>query len=346
MAFPISTVFTVISLDAQWPMHFLFWSSDLARYYRDVVCWEFLLNGILSFSSVATANKHLTFHFLFMIPFASYHLFFVFLVYGLGVSAFSAVPLPRYKFNLLSLKEEYPGHSLSHDRTSSSLNMADKADSPLLLVSMQDMLGSSRESTAQLVLASQSPRRREILDMMGLKGKYTVQPSPLDESLLQAQLTEKKVGSTEYTRKLAEAKAFALAEKCSHEIFPSPVFYLGSDTIVELDDCILEKPKDLDDAKKMLGLLSGRQHHVHTGVAVYRLHQGNISLISSFTDTALVTFATLNESDIDAYVASGEPLDKAGKFGTASQFSPPVSSIYSLDCRLVWNPRDWWSTCH
>lgn len=158
---------------------------------------------------------------------------------------------------------------------------------------------------------------------MGLQNCYKVEPSPLEESQLQAELMQQQLSSKEYTRRLAEAKAKALAQahataqhdNVDNENTSIPTYYLGSDTIVELDDNILEKPKDVADAKRMLCLMSGRQHHVHTGVALYRLFQRDISMVGSFTDTATVTFCVLGEADVDAYIASGEPMDKAGSYG-------------------------------
>jgi septum formation protein len=188
-------------------------------------------------------------------------------------------------------------------------------------------------------LASQSPRRREILDMMGLVNLYKVEPSPLDESQLQTELLQRQqsLSSKDYTRRLAEAKAEALAQAHQerhsrhdddddrkHDI---PTFFLGSDTIVELDENILEKPQNEKDAQRMLTMMSGRQHHVHTGVALYRLFEGDISLVNSFTDTATVTFATLGQDDISAYIASGEPMDKAGSYGIQGIGGQFVTSI-------------------
>ena len=195
-----------------------------------------------------------------------------------------------------------------------------------LLVSLSEQLDCDPANTkAQLILASQSPRRREILDMMGLsEGKeYVVEPSPLDESKLQVELAAEKLSPIEYTRRLAEAKALALAEAHCGENTNSekPRYYLGSDTIVEIDDSILEKPKSEEDAKRMLNSMSGRKHRVHTGVALYRLGSSASGdaekpvLLDSFTDTARVTFTDLTEEDIDAYVRSGEPMDKAGSYG-------------------------------
>jgi septum formation protein len=174
--------------------------------------------------------------------------------------------------------------------------------------------------------------------MMGLVNRYKVESSPLDESQLQTNLMQRQelLSSKDYTRHLAEAKAKALAlvhqEKRSQynandDVHSLPTLYLGSDTIVELDDNILEKPQDKEDAKRMLNMMSGRQHHVHTGVALYRLFQNEISLVESFTDSATVTFATLGSDDIAAYIASGEPMDKAGSYGIQGIGGQFVTSI-------------------
>jgi predicted house-cleaning NTP pyrophosphatase (Maf/HAM1 superfamily) len=172
--------------------------------------------------------------------------------------------------------------------------------------------------------------------MMMLKGRYSVETPPLDETKLQQELSRSIViTSVEYTRKLAEAKAFSLADRHLADGTSSdtiPTFYLGSDTVVELDDRILEKPKDPEDAKRMLAMMSGRQHHVHTGVAVYRLLANEITLVASFTDTATVTFASLSEETIDDYVATGESLDKAGTF-------IPAKNQHYAKCSLSPRPR-------
>jgi len=213
-----------------------------------------------------------------------------------------------------------------------------------LLVSLSNELSCDDHNKPKLILASQSPRRREILDMMGLRENkhYVVQPSPLDESSLQEELVESKISSIDYTRRLAEAKAYALADSHAKQNdnddnTNGTTLYLGSDTIVELDESILEKPRDANDAKRMLNLLSGRQHHVHTGVALYRLDSGTndnpdrISLIGSFTDTACVMFTDLTEEDVDAYIISGEPMDKAGSYGIqgiGGQFVKTISGDF------------------
>lgn len=181
----------------------------------------------------------------------------------------------------------------------------------------------------KLILASASPRRREILNMMGLDGKYEVTPSPLDESSLQQELKEKNSPQV-YTRILAEKKAEAL----SHTLTTTgTTIVLGSDTIVDLKGSILEKPCNEEEANTMLHQLSNNQHQVHTGVAIYLVQAGGddgkpvVSLHSSFTDTATVQFAQLSDEDIAAYIATGEPMDKAGSYGIQGVGGQFVSSL-------------------
>jgi septum formation protein len=214
------------------------------------------------------------------------------------------------------------------DTSSSSSPLVSPQGSSSLVLSLSHHLGPCHDTTCadiHLILASQSPRRQEILDMMGLQGKFTTTPSPLDETALQRQLTDH--APIHYTRILAEEKAKALAVEmvaaaaaASRTLLMKPTLILGSDTIVDLDGSILEKPIDQAAAKVMLRSLSGRQHSVHTGVAIYLvLPDTEVStsptLVDSFTDTAQVCFAELSEHDIDAYIATKEPMDKAGAYG-------------------------------
>ncbi|KAL3768034.1 hypothetical protein ACHAWU_005492 [Discostella pseudostelligera] len=191
-----------------------------------------------------------------------------------------------------------------------------------LLVSSFHKIGLSTDESSKLrlLLASKSPRRREILDMMGLVGRYTVKPSPLNEEELQIELANKNFSPQEYARTLAERKAHAMgvlmgtAMPNSGEV----TIIIGSDTIVDLDGTIMEKPKNEGDAFNMLRRLSGNVHQVHSGVAAYAVGAGlqnNEKLMFSFTDTARVKFATLTDDDIMAYIDTNEPFDKAGSYG-------------------------------
>jgi len=206
------------------------------------------------------------------------------------------------------------------------------SNSKRLLVSLTEKL-----SGYQLILASQSPRRAEILDMMGLKGHYIAIPSPLDEATLANELTnaEKSVAPPDYARVLAEhkAKAFGMALLGNDQVLFQKVrpdteyLIIGSDTIVDLDGQILEKPNDKDDAKTMLERLSGKWHLVHTGVALYGSSNKYHVPLTSFTTTTRVKFAPLTQEDIVSYIDSGEPMDKSGSYGIQGIGGQLVESI-------------------
>jgi septum formation protein len=162
-----------------------------------------------------------------------------------------------------------------------------------------------------LILASQSPRRAEILRQAGIP--FVVRAAPVDEDLLPGEMPDT------YVRRLAQAKARAV-EATGDEIV------LGADTTVVVDQEILAKPADAIDAHRMLTLLSGRRHEVMTGICLRRGEE----MICDHAVTA-VWFAAMTEQEIDDYVASGEPMDKAGAYavqGAASKFIPRIEGCY------------------
>jgi septum formation protein len=162
-----------------------------------------------------------------------------------------------------------------------------------------------------LVLASQSPRRKEILERAGFS--VTVRVSGVPEQRLQDEEPEA------YVRRLAAMKADAVALHAGEVV-------LGADTVVVIDGCILEKPQDEADAHRMLRLLSGRNHAVITGVC---LRHGAGAMSDSAT--TLVHFNHLSDEEIRGYVASGEPRDKAGAYaiqGLASKFIDRIEGDY------------------
>ena len=158
-----------------------------------------------------------------------------------------------------------------------------------------------------LVLASASPRRREILGNLGLK--FDVVVSRFDEDLDKA-----KFGNGgEYAVATAQHKALEVADRLEQEENP-PFMIIGADTVVEAPDgTIMEKPKDEAEATNMLLSLQGVSHQVHTGVSLV-FTDGR--LVKSFSETTHVTFAPLDTEEIAAYVKTGEPFDKAGGYGT------------------------------
>ncbi|MGL5358458.1 MAG: Maf family protein [Shewanella sp.] len=155
-----------------------------------------------------------------------------------------------------------------------------------------------------LVLASTSPRRKALLSQLGL-GR-----SDFGFSLVAPDIDETPKGDEvpeQYVQRLALEKASAGLALCQD--LPEPVV-LGSDTIVVLDGQILGKPRDAKDAKRMLGALSANTHTVMTAVALVSAQKSAVRLV-----TTQVQFCPLSPQDIDAYIASAEPMDKAGSYG-------------------------------
>jgi septum formation protein len=162
-----------------------------------------------------------------------------------------------------------------------------------------------------LVLASQSPRRAELLRTAGFS--FTVRARPVEE------VRRPDEGPYEYVRRLAREKAEA-AWKRAGEIV------LGADTVVVAGEQVLEKPRDLNDARSMLAALSGRTHTVITGIC---LRHAEGAIVDA--ESTLVHFISLTDEEIDAYVATGEPMDKAGGYaiqGLASKFVDRVEGCY------------------
>lgn len=151
-----------------------------------------------------------------------------------------------------------------------------------------------------LVLASASPRRREILSTLGVA--FTVCPSAADEDPRPGEAPQA------LARRLAEDKAAEVAARGETEI---AAFVLGADTVVIVDGDVLAKPLDDDDARRMLGRLSGRWHEVSTGVALARAGEGPIEAL---VVTTRVHFSAMDAARIDRYVATGEGRDKAGSY--------------------------------
>ena len=170
-----------------------------------------------------------------------------------------------------------------------------------------------------LVLASQSPRRRQLLEMLGLPVVVTAAdvqevPLPNEEPLA-------------YSRRLARDKARAVPGE----------YVLGADTIVVVDGVMLEKPRDPDDAVAMLRRLQGRRHQVITSICLVAHGRE-----TQATDITEVVFRSVSDDDLRAYVATGEPMDKAGSYGIQGYGAALVEriegdffSVMGLPVRLV-----------
>lgn len=153
----------------------------------------------------------------------------------------------------------------------------------------------------KIILASQSPRRKKLLEQLSLQ--FKVIPSSVNENVKETDPV-----------KLVENLAFQKA--CDVSKTNPDSLTIGSDTVVVYNDKILGKPENRDQASKMLNELSGKQHFVYTGVALIETdHQSSIVNSLNFSEATKVYFSKLTQSEIDAYIESGSPFDKAGSYG-------------------------------
>jgi septum formation protein len=149
----------------------------------------------------------------------------------------------------------------------------------------------------RIILASGSPRRRELMEMLLVKNLEII-PAKGEE------LPHPELGPAQLVKELSRAKAAEVYEKNTDALV------IGADTVVAVDGVILGKPRDEQDARRMLRLLSGREHEVFTGMTVIK--DGRTQSIAERT---AVRFRTLSDEEISAYIATGEPMDKAGAYG-------------------------------
>lgn len=178
----------------------------------------------------------------------------------------------------------------------------------------------------KIILASGSPRRRELLSQIGLS--FTVRVSEADEHTEETK-PEKLVCI------LSERKALAVWDELTEEEKKESIL-IGADTVVAVDDRILGKPADETEAFRMIELLQGRSHQVYTGVTILR--QGGLQPLADETNTCSiqkkqffektdVLVYPMSEEEITAYVKTGEPLDKAGAYGIQGSFAAYIQGI-------------------
>lgn len=162
-----------------------------------------------------------------------------------------------------------------------------------------------------IILASASPRRRELLEQIGVK--FIVKPSTCEE-VITDNIPSKAVMS------LARQKAEDIAETEKNALI------IGSDTIVSINNIILGKPKDKNDAYKMLKMLQGATHQVFTGVCVINKSDDEIKYYEFYSKTD-VTFYKMSDTQINTYIESKEPMDKAGAYGIQGKSAVYIEKI-------------------
>lgn len=170
-----------------------------------------------------------------------------------------------------------------------------------------------------LLLASASPRRRELLAALGVA--FEVRPADIDES------APPGLDATALARRLAVEKAAAVPVS-------GPAVVLGADTVVALDGTLLAKPRDAAEARAMLTALRGRTHRVVTGVAVRRSGADEPDSRSAVSEVS-VTMRAYSDEEINSYVARGEPFDKAGGYGIQDAHFAPVARVEGCYCAVM-----------
>ena len=163
----------------------------------------------------------------------------------------------------------------------------------------------------EIILASGSPRRKEILEQIG--ASFSIRPAKGEEIIR---------GETpaEVVKGLSAAKAREVASDA-----PSESLVIGADTVVVYDGRILGKPKDEEDAVSMLKMLSGEQHQVYTGVTA--IVKSEINKTVTFAECTEVRIFPMNEEEIRSYVKTGEPMDKAGAYAVQGYFAKYIEGI-------------------
>lgn len=168
----------------------------------------------------------------------------------------------------------------------------------------------------KFILASASPRRAEILRNAGFD--FEILPADVDESL------HPRESAADYVRRLAEEKARAAARKLAATSGSNSGVVVAADTVVAVQNEILGKPASPDDARAMLRRLSGRTHEVLTGLAVLLLAGRDTEVV---VESTRVTFARMTDREIEEYIASGEPFDKAGAYAIQARGGKFITRI-------------------
>ena len=172
-----------------------------------------------------------------------------------------------------------------------------------------------------IVLASGSPRRRELLAQLGVE--FTVHPADIDESVRDGE------DPVAYVRRLSAEKAGAVLDRLHDEL----AVVIAADTTVDVDGTILGKPADPAEARSMLAAMSGRRHHVHTGVTL-RLDERSVTEVT----TTAVDVVAIDEATAAWYVATGEPFDKAGGYAIQGAGGVLVAAVTGSVSNVVGLP--------
>ncbi len=168
----------------------------------------------------------------------------------------------------------------------------------------------------RVILASASPRRRELLEQIGID--FEIGISNQEELYVSTK-------PSEIVKELASQKAHNVAAKIQGEL--ENVIIIGADTIVVLDNQILGKPKDEEEACQMLFRLQGKPHQVFTGTAILSYDEKGMLTVNTHAEETKVFVHEMDESEINGYIQTGEPMDKAGAYGIQGKFAAYIDKI-------------------
>ena len=184
------------------------------------------------------------------------------------------------------------------------------------------LLAKKEKKMYKLILASQSPRRRELLKMLGIE--FDIKVSNCEEIITSsepAQVTMELAKQKDFETEIADVRAASDAKNEEN------IIIIGADTVVAADGEILGKPKDKDDARRMINKISGTSHQVYTGVALVLVKGDKAACIDLFAEKTDVEVCEMSNQEIEDYINSDEPYDKAGGYGIQGIFGKFVSGI-------------------
>lgn len=178
---------------------------------------------------------------------------------------------------------------------------------------------------SQMILASASPRRKELLEQIG--AEFVICPAKGEEVITE---TDPSAVVMELSRQKAEEVAYGVLiynEQHADLATPQDILVIGADTVVAYENQILGKPKDEEDARRMLTMLSGKTHSVYTGVTFVFIDKEGRTGEHCFFEKTDVCMYPLKEEEVDRYIQSGDPMDKAGSYGIQGRFAIHIKEI-------------------
>lgn len=178
---------------------------------------------------------------------------------------------------------------------------------------------------SQMILASASPRRKELLEQIG--AEFVICPAKGEEVITE---TDPSAVVMELSRQKAEEVAYGVLiynEQHADLATPQDILVIGADTVVAYENQILGKPKDEEDARRILTMLSGKTHSVYTGVTFVFIDKEGRTGEHCFFEKTDVCMYPLKEEEIDRYIQSGDPMDKAGSYGIQGRFAIHIKEI-------------------